>query len=706
MENKSILFKLFLVCLLILATFSLKGQVSNPIADQAFDAFNSSFLLQSPTLTFYREAINKNTKDYFWMQALDIQTAQDAYSRTRSLVHKTLISNLLTTFNKQNSGSGGLGDWTWNEYNDDLLWAVLAYLRGYEYTGNVKFLDVAKYGFNLTYNHTGKGNWGWDMTNGGIWWRKAMDMKSPLSNSPAVISACYLYEFTGEKDYLDKAKSIYQWTRDNLYNENTGEVWGEIFPNGTVNKSACVFNNGGFAGAANYLYQLTGEKKYFDDAKKTFDRVITNMTSSGILAAGTRGGTDLAEYIRYLGDFVRQNHLWNEYYFFMKRSADAAWSVRRTDLNIAWNDWTKKMPIDEIASVIECNSSVVMQEVTPVLQTFSDTIEAENFNFTNGVEIQSNSKVSHGKNAGSITEGDWLEYIVNVETSGTYTISYYVSGTIEGAVSILENGQTMATTSLPNTGSLDTYEEVYETVKLSAGIQSIKLLANKGGWNIDKWSAKLENPSLPGTIQAEKYTRMSGVQKETTKDLGGGQDVGYIETGDWMEYSLNIPVTGIYTLCFRIAGTSVGSLALKLGEETLATTSLLNTGDWQNWSTVTTTAHLIAGTQSFRIYAVTGGFNINWWSAVEGVPTRIQKTSFVKDIRFYTNPVNTQLTIDCGEQVVLNATIFDSLGRKVYKSTSNTGNNKIIDIENLAKGIYILSIQTDKNSRVVYKFRK
>ena len=687
-------------------TVTLKGQVSNPVADQAFDAFNSVFLVQTPTLTYYKEAINKSTKDYFWMQALDIQTAQDAFFRTKSESQKAMITKLLTTFNMQNSGSGGLGDWSWNEYNDDLLWAVLAYLRGYEYTGNVKFLDVAKYGFNLTYYHTGKGNWGWDTVKGGIWWRKAMDMKSPLSNSPAVLSACYLYEFTGDKNYLDKAKSIYQWTRDNLYNENTGEVWGEIFPNGTVNKSACVFNNGGFAGAANYLYQLTGERNYFDDAKKTFDRVITHMNSSGILAAGTRGGTDLAEYIRYLGDFVRQNHLWNEYYFFMKRSADAAWNVRRTDLKIAWNDWTKQMPIDDIASVIECNSAVVMQEVTPILQIISDTIEAENFNFVKGVEIQTSASVSEGKNVGSITDGDWLEYIIKVPASGTYTISYWISGTSEGAVSMLENGAILATTHLPNTGNYETFVSVSETVKLSAGIQSIKLLATAGGWNIDRWSAKLETPALPGIIQAEKYIRMSGVQKETTKDLGGGQDVGYIEAGDWMDYSVNIPVSGIYTLSFRIAGTSVGTLALKSGEETLATKSLLNTGDWQNWSTVNTTAHLVAGTQTLRLYALTGGFNINWWSAVEVVPTSIDKTINTGDIRVYPNPVTTQLTIDCGEQVILNATIFDNFGREVYRNAGRSMENKTIDVSDLACGLYILSIQTDKNNRIVHKFIK
>ena len=39
--------------------------------------------------------------------------------------------------------------------------------------------------------------------------------------------------------------------------------------------------------------------------------------------------------------------------------------------------------------------------------------------------------------------------------------------------------------------------------------------------------------ALPGTVQAETYSSMSGVVIEPTTDTGGGSDVGYIDTGDW-----------------------------------------------------------------------------------------------------------------------------------------------------------------------------
>ncbi len=45
-------------------------------------------------------------------------------------------------------------------------------------------------------------------------------------------------------------------------------------------------------------------------------------------------------------------------------------------------------------------------------------------------------------------------------------------------------------------------------------------------------------------IQAEDYSTMSGVQLEGCSDDGKGLNLGWIDTGDWMEYSLNVPVAG------------------------------------------------------------------------------------------------------------------------------------------------------------------
>lgn len=56
-------------------------------------------------------------------------------------------------------------DWTWNDFQDDLLWAGLAFIRGYQITGNERFLEQAKWDWEFLYNR------GYDTAlGGGIWW--------------------------------------------------------------------------------------------------------------------------------------------------------------------------------------------------------------------------------------------------------------------------------------------------------------------------------------------------------------------------------------------------------------------------------------------------------------------------------------------------------------------------------------------------------
>lgn len=113
---------------------------------------------------------------------------------------------------------------------------------------------------------------------------------------------------------------------------------------------------------------------------------------------------------------------------------------------------------------------------------------------------------------------------------------------------------------------------------------------------------------------------MSGVQTEATTDTGGGLNVGYIDANDWMSYvnnSVNIPVTGTYTVEFRIASAAGGgSLTFEEagGVPSYTTVSLPSTGGWQTWTTVKATITLTAGTHKFGIKANTGGWNINWFS--------------------------------------------------------------------------------------------
>jgi len=123
------------------------------------------------------------------------------------------------------------------------------------------------------------------------------------------------------------------------------------------------------------------------------------------------------------------------------------------------------------------------------------------------------------------------------------------------------------------------------------------------------------------TIQAESYSTMSGVQTEACSDTGGGLDVGWIDTGDWMVYPITVATAKAYTFSFRVAslnGGGVISVDYNAGANVVGSVSVPKTGGWQTWTTITMAGNLPAGSINLGLYAAVGGWNINWWGQATG----------------------------------------------------------------------------------------
>jgi endoglucanase len=121
-------------------------------------------------------------------------------------------------------------------------------------------------------------------------------------------------------------------------------------------------------------------------------------------------------------------------------------------------------------------------------------------------------------------------------------------------------------------------------------------------------------PSVGARIEAEMFSSHHGMRMETTTDIDGGFNVGYVDANDWMAYPINVPTTGWYNLQFRVASlANNGQFAVSQNGVDVATIAVPNTGGYQNWTTVTGTAYLTAGQQDLKITARTGGWNMNWW---------------------------------------------------------------------------------------------
>ncbi len=123
-----------------------------------------------------------------------------------------------------------------------------------------------------------------------------------------------------------------------------------------------------------------------------------------------------------------------------------------------------------------------------------------------------------------------------------------------------------------------------------------------------------QQTSLPGKLQAESYGSASGVQIEGTNDVDGGSNVGYIDTNDWMTYTVNPSTAGWYKVEYRVAAQGGnGRVVLSQNAKDIsAVVGVPDTGGWQNWTTVSSRVYLNAGEQSLSVFAVGGGFNLNW----------------------------------------------------------------------------------------------
>ncbi|WP_159779417.1 carbohydrate-binding protein [Flavobacterium sp. 9AF] len=120
--------------------------------------------------------------------------------------------------------------------------------------------------------------------------------------------------------------------------------------------------------------------------------------------------------------------------------------------------------------------------------------------------------------------------------------------------------------------------------------------------------------NIPGTIEAEQYASQFGTQLENTTDSGLGQNVGYLEPNDWMDYNVNISATDNYTFELRIASMSAnGQLNVFVDGQYNQTLSMPLTNGWQNWETIIKSINLSSGLHTVRLEVVTGGFNLNWF---------------------------------------------------------------------------------------------
>ncbi len=147
--------------------------------------------------------------------------------------------------------------------------------------------------------------------------------------------------------------------------------------------------------------------------------------------------------------------------------------------------------------------------------------------------------------------------------------------------------------------------------------------------------------TIPGVIQAEdfdfggngvayqdadtgnnggQYRPAEDVDIEICTDDGGGYNIGWMSSSEWLEYAVDVTVPGEYRIDCRVASLSTGgTFHIEFdGENLTGDISVPSTGWWQNWVTVNAVAYLPAGVHTMRFAnaASADEYNINYFDFV------------------------------------------------------------------------------------------
>jgi 5-hydroxyisourate hydrolase-like protein (transthyretin family) len=362
--------------------------------------------------------------------------------------------------------------------------------------------------------------------------------------------------------------------------------------------------------------------------------------------------------------------------------------------------------------------------------TGSTKIEAESYSSMAGIGTENTLDIGGGLDVGWQDDNDWMDYAVNLSAAGTYTVNFRVASFFAGAQFQLRksDGTVLTTVTVPNTGSFQTWQTVSAQVTLPAGQQTLRIFtsAAHGGWNINWWeimggSSTTPPPTTPTStkIEAESYSAMAGIGTENTSDAGGGLNVGWQDTNDWMDYVVNASAAGTYTANFRVASYFTGAQfqVRKADGTVLATVTVPNTGSFQSWQTVSAQIALSAGQQTLRIFtsAANGGWNFNWWeitssAAARGTETAgtveqvLTSTASAAALQVFPNPISDRFMLKVNNQLTgkMKVEIYDMKGAVVKQfsvSKPSAGvSQSYLSIGDLQTGQYILKVSMNNYS--------
>jgi uncharacterized delta-60 repeat protein len=336
------------------------------------------------------------------------------------------------------------------------------------------------------------------------------------------------------------------------------------------------------------------------------------------------------------------------------------WTTIATDIYLRAGQQTIKIQTSNNAGGWNLNWFRIDPRPTPYLVSgIPQKLEAENFRESSEIQLEPTIDVGGGEQVVFYEDNEYPSQYIRFNNysspvTGSVLMRFRVASPVNGAsIGIIVNNGGTYSVDVPNTGGFNNWQTVSVIVPLVAGGSDIRITF--GGTVALNW-IQFDQPvtnthvNIPARIQAEDFVAMNGILTEPTADAGGGLNVGWQDDGDWMDYNINVPSNGVYTLNLRVATMFSGFpqfVVKRDGGTVVATVNVPNTGGFQNWQTLSVQVPLAAGPQTIRIQTThaNGGWNLNWLEFTTDnsltyvtIPARIQAEDYTAMSGVLTEP--------------------------------------------------------------------
>lgn len=304
---------------------------------------------------------------------------------------------------------------------------------------------------------------------------------------------------------------------------------------------------------------------------------------------------------------------------------------------------------------------------------------------------------------------------INGNVDGPFTLDSKIEGpgtlTFSPLKTEYEKGETVTITQSANSGMVFSHWESSNTVS-TENTFTIEMTGNK------QLTAYFLTPSaVPGIIESVNYDiggqgisyndtdpgntgdgPRQGEGVDTQESTNGDLNIGWLDQGEWVNYTINVTATDNYFLDIDLASpTGTGSFSIEIdGVNVLDVTSIPNTGDWADYIIERVGAlNLAQGIHKMRINITGTGFNLgkmnfNKQPTIDNIFALSPKLA----VNVFPNPAEKTIRVE-GYTGLASICTID--GIELFKTNLS---NETFSVEELPKGIYFLQPKDSRYSMV------